>query len=47
MAILLGQQIAGLDARIKDIEVKLTAAHKANAVSQRLATIPAWAQSPR
>src|SRR5271157_2998296 len=40
MAILLGQQIADLDARIKDIEVKLTAAHKANAVSQRLATIP-------
>ena len=40
MAILLGQQIADLDARIKEIEVKLTAAHKANAVSQRLATIP-------
>ena len=40
MAILLGEQIAGLDARIKAIEVKMTAAHKANAVSQRLATIP-------
>jgi transposase len=40
MAILLGEQIADLDARIKEIEVKLTAAHKANAVSQRLATIP-------
>ena len=40
MAILLGQQIANLDARIKEIEVKLTAAHNANAVSRRLATIP-------
>jgi transposase len=40
MAILLGEQIADLDARIKAIEVKLAAAHKANAVSQRLATIP-------
>ena len=40
MAALLGQQIADLDTRIKEIEVKLTAAHKANAVSQRLATIP-------
>ena len=40
MTILLGQQIADLDARIKEIEVKLTAAHTANAVSQRLATIP-------
>src|SRR5271157_4139516 len=40
MAILLGQQIANLDARIKEIEVKLIAAHKANAVSRCLATIP-------
>ena len=40
MAALLGQQIEGLDARIKEIDAKLTAAHKANAVSQRLATIP-------
>ena len=40
MAALLGQQIADLDTRIKEIEVKLTAAHKANAVSRRLATIP-------
>ena len=40
MATLLGQQIADLDAKIKELEVKLTAAHKANPVSQRLATIP-------
>ena len=40
MAALLGQQIADLDTRIKEIEVKLTAAHKANTVSRRLATIP-------
>jgi len=40
MAILLGQQIADLDVKIKEIDVKLVAAHKANAVSQRLATIP-------
>ena len=40
MAVLLGQQIADLDSEIKAIEVKLSAAHKANAVSQRLATIP-------
>ena len=40
MAIVLGQQIADLDTKIKAIEVKLTAAHKANPVSQRLATIP-------
>jgi transposase len=41
VAALLGQQIAALDTRIKEIDVKLSAAHKANAVSQRLATIPA------
>ena len=40
MVALLGQQIADLDTRIKEIEVKLTAAHKANAISRRLATIP-------
>jgi len=40
MAIVLGQQIADLDTKIKAIEVKLTAAHKTNPVSQRLATIP-------
>jgi transposase len=38
MAALLGKQIADLDAKIKEIEVKLTAAHKANPISQRLAT---------
>ena len=40
MAALLGRQIEELDTRIKEIDVKLTAAHKANEVSQRLATIP-------
>jgi transposase len=40
MAIVLGKQIAELDTKIKAIEVKLTAAHKTNQVSQRLATIP-------
>jgi transposase len=40
MADLLGRQIEELDTRIKEIDVKLTAAHKANQVSQRLATIP-------
>jgi transposase len=40
MAVVLGQQIAELETKIKAIEVKLTAAHKTNPVSQRLATIP-------
>src|SRR5271170_3582059 len=40
MASLLGRQIEDLDARIKELNVKLAAAHKANEVSQRLATIP-------
>ena len=40
MASLLGKQIADLDCKIKEIEVNLAAAHKANAVSRRLATIP-------
>ena len=40
MFALLGQQIDAIDARIKEIDVKLIAAHKANEVSQRLATIP-------
>ena len=40
MAALLGRQIEELDTRIKELDAKLTAAHKANAVSQRLATIP-------
>jgi hypothetical protein len=39
MAALLGQPIADLGTRIKEIEVELTAAHNAKAVSQRLATI--------
>jgi transposase len=38
MACLLGQEIEHLDRRIKEIDVKLAAAHKANEVSQRLAT---------
>ena len=40
MASLLGRQIEELDTRIKELDAKLTAAHKANEVSQRLATIP-------
>jgi transposase len=40
MALLLGRQIEDLETRIQGIEVKLAAAHKANEVSQRLATIP-------
>jgi transposase len=40
MVALLGRQIEELDTRIKEIDVKLNAAHKANEVSQRLATIP-------
>ena len=40
MLALLGQEIEHLDTRIKEIEAKLTAMHKANAVSQLLATIP-------
>ena len=40
MFVLLGQQIDEIDARIKDVDAKLTAAHKASEVSQRLVTIP-------
>ena len=40
MFVLLGQQIDELDARIKEIDAKLHAAHKAGEVSRRLATIP-------
>ena len=40
MLTLLGQEIEHLDSKLNEIEVKLTAAHKANALSQRLATIP-------
>jgi transposase len=36
---LLGQEIEHLDTRIKELETKLTAMHKVNAVSQLLATI--------
>jgi transposase len=45
MAVLLGQQIVDLDTNIEGIEVKLAAAHKANAVSRRMATIPGVAAS--
>jgi len=37
---LLGEEIARLDARLKQMESKLNRAHKANPVSVRLATIP-------
>ena len=40
MAALLGRQIEELNTRIEEIDAKLADAHKANAVSQRLATIP-------
>lgn len=40
MTALLGRQIEDLDERIKELDVKLTAAHKVNPVSQRLTTIP-------
>jgi len=40
MFVLLGRQIAEIGARIKEIDVKLNAAHKASEVSTRLATIP-------
>jgi len=40
MAALLGRQIEELNTRAEEIDTKLADAHKANAVSQRLATIP-------
>lgn len=40
MFVLLGQQIDEIDTRIKEVDAKLNAAHKANELSQRLATIP-------
>src|SRR6202046_857946 len=40
MFVLLGQQIDEIDARIKAVDAKLNAAHKASEVSHRLATIP-------
>jgi len=38
--ILLHQQITDINARIAELDAKLNASHKANPVSQRLATIP-------
>jgi transposase len=40
MFVLLGEQIQQIGARIKQIDLTLKAAHKANPLSQRLATIP-------
>jgi transposase len=40
MLALLGEEIQHLESKLNEIEAKLTAAHKANGVSQRLATIP-------
>jgi transposase len=40
MFVLLTQQIDEIDARIKEVDAKLNAAHKTNEVSQRLVTIP-------
>lgn len=40
MFVLLGQQIDEIDARVKNVDAKLNAAHKASEVSQRLVTIP-------
>jgi transposase len=40
MFVLLGQQIDEIDARIKEVDAKLNAAHKTNELSQRLVTIP-------
>lgn len=40
MAALLGRQTTELDTRIKEIDAKLAAMHKASETSQRLATIP-------
>ncbi len=37
---LLGEEIAHLDTRVKQMEVRLKAAHKANPVSRRLETMP-------
>jgi transposase len=40
MLALLGREIEHLDAKVAEFEVKLAAMHKANPLSQRLATIP-------
>jgi len=44
---LLGEEIAHLDTRIKKIEVKLLAAHRASPLSMLLATIRGRAPPPR
>ena len=40
MFVLLGRQIDEIEARIKEVDAKLSAAHKASELSQRLVTIP-------
>jgi transposase len=40
MLALPGREIEHLDSRLNEMEAKLNAAHKANPLSQRLATIP-------
>jgi transposase len=40
MLALLGQEIEHLDTRLKEVEARLTAMHRANAISRLLATIP-------
>jgi transposase len=40
MLVLLGEEIAHLDDRLKELEAKLLAMHRASAISQLLATIP-------
>jgi transposase len=40
MLVLLGQEIGHLDIKLKEIEAKLAAMHRVNAISQLLATIP-------
>jgi len=40
MLALLGEEIAHLDGRLKELETKLLAMHRANAISRLLATIP-------
>jgi transposase len=40
MFVLLGQQIDDIEARIREVDAKLSAAHKTNELSQRLVTIP-------
>jgi transposase len=40
MLVLLGEEIAHLEARLKQLEAKLLAMHRAHAISQLLATIP-------